>query len=274
MCLLAFGWRPRPGLRLALVGNRDEFHARPTAALHAWPETTGVYAGRDLQAGGTWCGVGPGGRVAALTNFRCLNAPPTDAPSRGELVSGFLQGSATAEDQARALQAKAHRYAGFSLLLVDANEAWVVSNRMPAARSLEPGVYGLSNALLDTPWPKLLRSRAALRQALGTGITDPRELATLLFDTTPPTMEEAEDEQAMTSAAANDDGALLQHFKERYGEAFVNAMAAPFVLDHRYGTRATTTIVVPESGMGDILEWQYAADGTRSGEQHFRFEVA
>ena len=274
MCLLAFGWRPRPGLRLALVGNRDEFHARPTAALHAWPETPGLYAGRDLQAGGTWCGVGPGGRVAALTNFRSLTAPPPAAPSRGELVSSFLQGSASAADEARALQATAHRYAGFSLLLADASEAWVVSNRMVAARALEPGLYGLSNALLDTPWPKLLRSRAALRQALETGVTDPRELATLLFDTTPPTAEEAEDEQAMMSDALNDDAALLQQFKERYGPAFVTAMAAPFVLDDRYGTRATTTIVVPESGTGDILEWQYAADGTRSSEQHFRFEVA
>jgi len=274
MCLLAFGWRPRPGLRLALVGNRDEFHARPTAALHAWSETRGLYAGRDLQAGGTWCGVGPGGRVAALTNFRSLTLPPVGAPSRGELVSGFLQGSNSAGDEARALQAKAHRYAGFSLLLADTNEAWIVSNRMRTARALEPGVYGLSNALLDTPWPKLLRSRAALRQALETGITEPHELATLLFDTTPPTLEEAADEQAMTSDAAKEDSALLQHFKQRYGLAFINAMAAPFVLDHRYGTRATTAIVVPESGTGDILEWQYAADGTRSGEQRFRFEVA
>ena len=274
MCLLAFGWRPRPGLRLALVGNRDEFHARPTAALHPWPETPGLYAGRDLQAGGTWCGVGPGGRVAALTNFRSLTAPPAGAPSRGELVSGFLQGTATAGDQARLLQTRAHRYAGFSLLLADGNEAWVVSNRMPTARALKPGVYGLSNALLDTPWPKLLRSRAALRQALGTGINDPRELAMLLFDTTPPTAEEAEDEQAMTSDAAKDDGALLQHFEQRYGTAFLQAMAAPFVLDKRYGTRATTTIVVPDSGTGDILEWQYAADGSRTNEQHFRFEVA
>ena len=274
MCLLAFGWRPRPGLRLALVGNRDEFHARPTAALHPWPETAGLYAGRDLQAGGSWCGVSRGGRVAALTNFRSLTAPPPDAPSRGVLVSRFLQGSATAADEAQALQATAHRYAGFSLLLADANEAWVVSNHAAAARALTPGVYGLSNAALDTPWPKLLRSRAALRQALGTGVTDPRELAALLFDTTPPTVEEAEDEQAMTSDAANDDVALLQQFKERYGPAFVNAMAAPFVLDDRYGTRATTTIVVPDSGMGEILEWQYAADGTRSSEQHFRFEVA
>jgi uncharacterized protein with NRDE domain len=212
--------------------------------------------------------------VAALTNFRSLTAPPPDAPSRGELVSGFLQGSASAKDQARAVQATAHRYAGFSLVLADANEAWVVSNRMSAARALEPGLYGLSNALLDTPWPKLLRSRAALRQALETGITDPRELATLLFDTTPPTPDEAEDEQAMTTDEANEDAALLQHFQDRYGPALVNAMAAPFVLDDRYGTRATTTIVVPESGMGDILEWQYAADGTRSSEQHFRFEVA
>lgn len=267
MCLLAFGWRPRPGLRLALVGNRDEFHARPTAALHAWPETPGVYAGRDLQAGGTWCGVGPGGRVAALTNFRSLAVPPEGAPSRGELVAGFLQGTTTAATHAAALQANAHRYAGFSLLLADEHEAWLVSNRAPEARSLTPGVYGLSNARLDTPWPKLLRSREALRQALEAGEPDPAALATLLQDTRPPLPSEPTSEE-------ENDVAVLGLFAERYGAGFVQAVGAPFVRDARYGTRATTVIVVAEDSAGEILEWQHAADGTRAGTRHFRFGIA
>lgn len=283
MCLLAFGWRPRPGLRLALVANRDEFHARPTAALHAWPDAPGVYAGRDLQAGGTWCGVGPGGRVAALTNFRSLAPAPPGAPSRGELVSQFLQGKHTAATYAAMLQASAPRYAGFSLLLADATTAWVVSNRMSAPQELSPGIYGLSNALLDTPWPKLLRSRSALRKKLEAGITDPRELAMLLLDTTPPPVDESFAELAEVPDTADDsrgegldddNAAVLRHFHERYGRAFVSAIAAPFVLDARYGTRATTAVVVPDAGLGDILEWRYAPDGTRAGEQYFQFEAA
>jgi uncharacterized protein with NRDE domain len=271
MCLLAFGWRPRPGLRLALVGNRDEFHVRPTAALHAWPETPGLYAGRDLQAGGTWCGVGPGGRVAALTNFRTLASPPDGAPSRGELVSRFLQGTATAAAYAAALQQTAYRYAGFSLLLVDAQAAWVVSNRAPAPRTLDPGVYGLSNAQLDTPWPKLLRSREALRLALQAGENEPATLAALLQDSRPPSAAEAAAHAAAGPETTDDNAAVERLFEERYGAGFVQAVGAPFVLDARYGTRATTAIVVTDAGDGEILEWQHAADGTRAGAQHFRF---
>ncbi|MEY4376187.1 MAG: hypothetical protein RJB26_737 [Pseudomonadota bacterium] len=267
MCLLAFGWRSRPGLRLALVGNRDEFHTRPTAPLHAWPEASGVFAGRDLQAGGTWCGVGPGGKVAALTNFRSLAAPPDNAPSRGELVSSFLQGEASARDHSLALQAQAHRYAGFSLLLADAAEAWIVSNRLPAAQPLTPGVYGLSNAQLDTPWPKLLRCREALRQALDQGEPSPAKLATLMLDTTPPPPEDLTAEAGIE----DDNTAVLRLFEERYGSGFVQAIAAPFVLNERYGTRATTAIIVADTGAGEILEWQHTPEGTRAGERHFRF---
>ncbi len=274
MCLLAFGWRPQPGLRLALVGNRDEFHARPTAALHAWPEAPGVYAGRDLQAGGTWCGVGPGGRVAALTNFRSLAEPPVGAPSRGELVTGFLQGNASAAAHAATLQANAHRYAGFSLLLADEHEAWLVSNRAPGAQALAPGVYGLSNARLDTPWPKLLRSREALRQALQAGEPNPAALAALMQDTRPPSPDEAADHDGARGGDNDEDAEVIRLFEERYGAGFVRAVGAPFVLDPRYGTRATTAIVVTTSGSGEILEWQHAADGTRAGTSHFRFGPA
>lgn len=259
MCLLAFAWRATPGLRLALIGNRDEFHARPTAPLHAWEDAPGVIAGRDLAAGGTWCGIGRGGRVAALTNFRSVDPVPTAAPSRGELVTAFLTGNASAAVHARELQARAHRYAGFSLLLADDAELWLVSNRESAARPLAPGIYGLSNAALDAPWPKLLRARAALASALANGQHHVTQLAPLLLDRT---------------TAPEDHDPLVPWFRECYGEAFVRAMSAPFVVDARYGTRATTAIVVAEQGAGEILEWQHDSTGLRSSERQHRFGPA
>jgi uncharacterized protein with NRDE domain len=256
MCLLAFAWRAAPGLRLAFVGNRDEFHARPTAALHRWSDAPQVLAGRDLEAGGTWCGVGANGRVAALTNFRSTEPSPPSAPSRGELVAGFLSGNADAAVHAARLQATAHRYAGFSMLLADAGELWLVSNRERAARRLEAGIHGLSNATLDAPWPKLLRARTALQDAVDRGAMQPAALAELLLDRTPATL---------------DHDPLAPWFRERYGEPFVRAMSAPFVVDARYGTRATTAIVIRDDGGGEILEWTHDAAGERVDERHHHF---
>lgn len=265
MCLLAFGWRASPGLRLALVGNRDEFHARPTAPLHAWPDADGhprpadapVLAGRDLQAGGTWCGVGPGGRVAALTNFRDGTAPPAGAPSRGRLVADFLAAQVTALDYAAQVHREAKGLAGFSLLVADDAAAVVVSNRAAAPVALGPGVYGLSNHLLDTPWPKVVRSRERLAALLATGAPTPAAMVALLMDRT--TAEDLADTTPDPGRAA-----LLA----RYGADFARRLSAPFVLDERYGTRATTAILVRDAGDGEVLEVQHAADGSECGRQH------
>lgn len=264
MCLLAFGWRASPGLRLALAGNRDEFHARPTAPLHAWPDADGrprpahaqLLAGRDLQAGGTWCGVGPGGRVAALTNFRDGAPPPPGAPSRGSLVAGFLEGRMTARDYADAVHRDAQALAGFSLLVADDQAALVVSNRAEAPVALEPGVYALSNHVLDTPWPKVVRSRERLAALLAAGAPSPAALVALLMDREP-----AEDTADTPPDPAR--AALVA----RFGAAFARRLSAPFVLDERYGTRATTAILVRDAGDGEVLEIQYAANGAESGRR-------
>lgn len=162
MCLLVCAWRVVPGYPLLVLANRDEFYARPTAPLGRWSLAGGpeLLAGRDLQGGGTWLGV-RGRRFAALTNVREPGVPvPSAAPSRGELVPGFL-----GSDQAPLpwLEGLAgDRYAGFNLLLSDGQSLAWASNRAAAPRELEPGIYGVSNAALDTPWPKLSRLRAKL----------------------------------------------------------------------------------------------------------------
>src|SRR5690606_39002826 len=155
---------------LLLLANRDEFYDRPTAPAEWWAEPSGIWAGRDLQAGGTWLGVTRSGRFAALTNFRTGKPPDPEAPSRGELVAAYLSGDMAPGEYADHVMAQAAQYNGFNLVV---GEIYGTAQRRPAiwycgnqpgaeTRALPAGVYGLSNAVLDTPWPKLTRLKARL----------------------------------------------------------------------------------------------------------------
>lgn len=158
MCVLAFAW-DHPRWRFVLAGNRDEFHARPSAPLAEWSDAPGVMAGRDLVSGGTWLGVHRAGRAAVVTNVRG-QPPRADARSRGDLVAAVLSGAPLAADLAA--------YNGFNLIAVEEGDARFVTNRPHAdARSLPSGVYCLANAGLDEPWPKTVRLKAVLADWLG-----------------------------------------------------------------------------------------------------------
>lgn len=153
MCLLAFHWQPESDLPLQVWANRDEFLARPAAPTQHWLEAPQILAGRDLVAGGTWMGVTLTGRFAALTNFR----DPTKAAglrSRGELVAQFLSSDESALIAAERIAAQANDYAGFNLLLCDGQQLFCVDDR-GQVQAVNPGWHGLSNARLNTPWPKL-----------------------------------------------------------------------------------------------------------------------
>lgn len=178
MCLIAFALHADPGCPLLIAANRDEFLDRPTAALHRWrlDDGTDIVAGRDLRDGGTWLGLSPRGRVAMLTNVRQSMAGP-GLRSRGELVTRWLQGDADADRFADAIDP--HAYGGFNLVVGDFHrQRWTwMSNRHPDAphepaacgwhsKPLPAGVYGLSNASLDTPWPKTQRLKQAVADAL------------------------------------------------------------------------------------------------------------
>lgn len=161
MCILALAWQLVPDRPLILLNNRDEFRSRPSAPLSAW--SSGIVAGRDLQAGGTWLGLHPqSGRWAVVTNVRELPALPSGQRSRGELVADFLQEQDRPLDHARQLDLGA--YPGFNLLLGDPQHAVSVSNRTGEIQLLPAGLYGLSNAALDTPWPKVDRLRQRVVQ--------------------------------------------------------------------------------------------------------------
>lgn len=174
-------WQPEGDWPLRVWANRDEFLARPSAPVAPWDDAPQVLAGRDLQAGGTWLGVTHQGRFAGLTNFR--DAAPTPARrSRGALVSGFLAGRETAADAARRIHAESADYGGFNLLLSDGNALWITGHGEQGPEALMPGWHGLSNARLNTPWPKVERLKQAARATAGD--EDPAHHLALLADET------------------------------------------------------------------------------------------
>ena len=171
MCLIVAAWRMHPELPLILAGNRDEFHARPAAPADWWPEAPELLAGRDLEAGGTWLGVTRRGRFGVVTNYR-EGSPRGGEVSRGLLLTDWLTGGDPAEDFAARLQREEQRYAGFNLLFGDPSTLRYHTNREAVSRQLEPGIHGVSNALLDTPWPKLVVTRERLEALMADGCTE------------------------------------------------------------------------------------------------------
>ena len=184
MCLIAFAWRAHPDYPLVVAANRDEFRHRPTQAAHWWDDAPGLLAGRDLEAGGTWLGVTRSGRFAALTNRRDPAGQVRDAPSRGALVLRALTEDETPAHTLARIAASPQRHAGYNLLAGDLTGLCVLDNASGAVRTLAPGLYGLSNAFLDTPWPKLTQARARLADALPR-LPDPQAVQAGLVATLP-----------------------------------------------------------------------------------------
>lgn len=246
MCLIACAYRCHPDYPLILAGNRDEFHGRPTADAAPWPDAPQVVGGRDLEAGGSWLALSGRGRLAAVTNVRRMAQPLPGAPSRGALVADFVRGEARAANAAVALLDRAPAYAGFNLLLWDGDTLEYVSNRpTPRHTTLPPGVYGLSNDALDTPWPKLLRLRAAM-QAVADGARHIDTLFTALADPRPA----ADAEMPNTGV-----GAPMERL-----------LSSPFIRDARYGTRASTVVTVPAHGAARLVERRFGPEGRPLGE--------
>jgi len=251
MCLIVFACKAHPDYRLILAANRDEFHARPAEAMQWWPDRPEMLAGRDLQAGGTWLGIGKSGRLAAVTNYREEPATNHRGRSRGELVTGFVRGQEPPLSWCKNLRSGDFR--GFSLLMSDADEMAYVSNRGDDARRLEPGIYGLSNASLDTPWTKVLRSKETLHALIRRGPVEAEQLFRLLGDREP---------------AASDDYAGTGLSPE-----MARAISAPFIATREYGTRCSTVLLIAKSGRVEIHERRFDSAGRAAGESHFEFAV-
>lgn len=247
MCLILLAWQVRPEYPLVVAANRDEFYARPTAPAAVWPEAPHVLAGRDLQAGGTWLGVGRAGRFAALTNYRDPASNRTGAPSRGELVAGFLRGEAAPADYVAALAPHAAQYNGFNLLVGDAHEMRYFSNVAEETThigALPPGIYGLSNHLLDTPWPKVARGKSALAEALQA-----------LPDTTP-LLELLHDDRAAPDEHLPRTGVSLE---------WERLLSAAFIRSPTYGTRSSTVVLRHADGRTTFREETWDTAGNPAG---------
>lgn len=252
MCLLVLAWKAHPRYRLVVAANRDEYHDRPAGPLVRWPAPPGIIAGRDLRAGGTWLGIDRQRRFGVVTNFRDLVRAPPQAPSRGQLIPRYLGGAAAAGEYLAALEREAGGYGGFNLLLADSDSLWYASNRNAKfAQALSPGVHGLSNERLDTPWPKLLRVRRGFEEWLReSGSAEGDQLFELLADRTP-----AGDEELLPSSA-------LSREWERI-------LSSPFVLHEKYGTRCSTIVAIEPSGATFIAERRFDPAGTRSGAAQY-----
>ena len=250
MCLSVLAWNCHPRWRLLLVGNRDEFHARPTDPLGRWATTPGgpqVLAGRDLQSGGTWLGVDDKGRCAVVTNFRAPGAPLQTGTSRGSLPLDFLAGPQSARRRAEAVLADAPRYSPFNLLLVDQTHCMHVDNHpAAAARSLEPGLHGISNGGLDLPWPKTVRLGAALAAWMESDSVDMAPLWRALAVESVPADHELPDTGV--------------------GLELERMLAPAFIRGTTYGTRASTIAAIDHHGRGWISERRFGPDGVFEGE--------
>jgi uncharacterized protein with NRDE domain len=250
MCLILVAWRVHAGYPLVVAANRDEFFARPTAPAAFWKDAPQVLAGRDAEAGGTWMGVTRDGRFAALTNFRDPAQNRSGVPSRGTLVAEFLTGSETPQGYIERIALRGSEYNGYNLLAGDRETLWWSSNMGGKPRPLEPGVYGVSNHLLDTPWPKVGAGKTALAQALAR-LPDDRALFILL----------------------QDDGIHADEHLPQTGIPldWERLLSSAFVKSPDYGTRGSTVLCIGSDGWISFDEQTWLPGARPGARLRYRF---
>lgn len=252
MCLILLGWQVHPEFPCVLAANRDEFHERPTERAHWWSDRPDILAGRDLSAGGTWLGVTRGGRFAALTNFRDAGVQRADVPSRGRLVTEELESGRSIADGLQRLRTVCANYNPFNMIFSDGARLGVFESVRRDGRELGEGIFGLSNHLLDTPWPKVLNAKSRLAAALA-DVHDATRLMRLLRD----------DRQAP-------DADLPQ---TGIGLEWERLLSSAFVRADEYGTRCSTVFRIDRAGRAFFDEWSWDRKGEESGRESFRFDL-
>jgi uncharacterized protein with NRDE domain len=252
MCLILVAWRMHPQYPCVVAANRDEFHERPSAPAQWWADKPHILAGRDLSAGGTWLGLTRTGRIAALTNYRSAGPPRTDAPSRGRLVTGELDSNRSVAESIAHLRHVGSEYNGFNLIFSDGERLGVYESVTGEGRILGPGIYGLSNDVLDTPWPKVRTAKSRLIAALAE-LNDENALLGLLRD-----------ERAAPDAQLPDTGA---------GLAWERLLSCAFILSPQYGTRSSTVVRIDGSGHVRFDEWTWSPSGDEIGRTSVSYDV-
>lgn len=252
MCLVLVAWRGDAKYPCVVAANRDEFHSRPAGTAQWWPSQPPILAGRDFSAGGTWLGMTRTGRFAALTNYRDPEQRRTSTLSRGTLVTSILMSSDTIDQSLEYLTRVSADYNGFNVLFSDGARLAVYESVRGSGRELEPGIYGLSNHLLDTPWPKVQMAKSRLSSALS-DLDSTDALLALLRDEVP-----APDDQLPNTGVSFEWERLLS-------SAFVRASD--------YGTRCSTVMRIDESRRACFDEWTWDEAGREIGAVSLQFEL-
>jgi len=253
MCLIFIAHRACPDYPLVIAANRDEYHSRPTAVARFWSDAPEILAGRDLEAHGTWLGLHRNGRFAALTNYRDPRPAIPAAPTRGLLVSDFLCSQDPALVYLEQLARKGSRYNGFSLLVHDGETLACYCNREGVLQRLSSGIHGLSNRVINTPWPKVASGRSELATHLEAGAPRPQVLFDLLANRTPAPESELPDTGV--------------------GPERERQLSPRFILGAQYGTRSSTVLTINRQGHVEFIERSFDAEGVLGGEVSFRFDA-
>ncbi len=251
MCLIFISLKRHPQYKLIVAANRDEFYHRRTAPAHFWDDHPEIVGGRDLEAGGTWLGLSKGGRIAMVTNYRDLSNIKSNAPSRGQLVTNALLTEKTTDEFLREVEPRAKDFNGFNLIAGTPDDLWYLSNYAERVQKLEPGIYGLSNHLLDTPWPKVHKGKAAFSELIA-GDFAPGDLFSMLYN-----------HDVARDADLPETGVGLE--RER-------ALSAMFIKSPGYGTRSSTVILVDHAGEVFFNERVFDLETFRFTENTFTFK--
>ena len=223
MCLILFAWKKHPSYDLILSANRDEFYNRPTLSANVWKEHPELIAGKDLTAGGTWMGITKPGKFAALTNYRDLANINDQAPSRGSLTKDFLTNEVSPQAYLQKVKSDNLPYNGFNLLVGDTESLWYYNNLNHEIRELSPGIYGLSNALLNDRWPKVVAGQQKMAELIQQNSINPTALLNAVQDKTI-----APDDQLPSTGVPLD---------------WERALSAMFITMENYGTRCSTALL-------------------------------
>ncbi|WP_420317096.1 NRDE family protein [Ekhidna sp.] len=251
MCLIAFAYKSHPKYKFILVANRDEFYARPTAVAHWWIDHPEILGGRDLQAKGTWMAINKKGRFAAVTNYRDIKNIKPDARSRGDLPVNFLLSNEKPSKYSRQVFGEGSQYNGFNLITLD-KELAHVSNYDKEVRLLEPGIYGLSNALLDTPWFKVEKAK----RDFNVMIKQPFSLDGLI--------------NMMQNTDLADDKDLPETGLDYEREKAISAMC---IRTPDYGTCCSTALTIDYDGNVSFMEKSYPVGNRKEGTVSFEFNI-
>ncbi len=254
MCLILLAWRAHPEYPLVFAANRDEAYERPSIAADFWKDDPRIFGGRDEEKGGTWLGLRLDGRIAAVTNYRDGIPMKTAPRSRGELTSGFLRGTDEPRAWLECAMTRSGEYGGFTLIAGTLERLFWCSNRAAGVSEVLPGVHGLSNHLMDTPWPKVREGRQRLTGLLG---ANEARLTAELFEI-------LADRSTAPDAGLPDTGVGLQRERE---------LSAAFIAAERYGTRASTVLLISRRNEALFIERSFGAWGVPTGNITRRFTL-